>query len=220
MGFDPVMEIRWRPGTIVLEPASAPEELLRLARAGDTVAFGKLLASHERYLSLLARLRIGHDLRSKADPDDLVQEAFLEAHRNFPQFRGTTVAELRAWLRQILAGRLANLVRQYLGARGRDVRLERQITADLDQSSLVLADALVASITSPSGQAARHEQAVLLAEALAALPEHYREVIVLRHVEGLPFAEIAARMERSDDSVQKLWVRALAALRRSFPEDQ
>ena len=53
----------------------------------------------------------------------------------------------------------------------------------------------------------------MLADALARLPEDYREVIVLRHLQGLPFAEVAHRMERSVDSVEKLWIRALARLR-------
>jgi RNA polymerase sigma-70 factor (ECF subfamily) len=58
------------------------------------------------------------------------------------------------------------------------------------------------------------EQGVLLADAIAQLPPDYREVVVLRHLEELPFAEVAARMERTVDSVQKLWVRALVNLRR------
>ena len=39
-------------------------------------------------------------------------------------------------------------------------------------------------------------------------PEHYREVLVLRHLEDLPFAEVASHMGRSVDSVEKIWVRA------------
>ncbi len=48
---------------------------------------------------------------------------------------------------------------------------------------------------------------------LSQLPEDYREVIVLRHLEELTFPEIAERLDRSVDSVQKVWVRALAKLR-------
>jgi RNA polymerase sigma-70 factor (ECF subfamily) len=77
----------------------------------------------------------------------------------------------------------------------------------------------VAPGSSPSGQAARREQAVLLADALDRLPEHYREVIVLRHLEGLPFAEVARRLGRSEDGVQKIWVRALAGLRLALGEE-
>ena len=63
-------------------------------------------------------------------------------------------------------------------------------------------------------QAARSEQAVSLADALAQLPADYRGVIVLRQLQSLRFAEVASHMGRSEDSVQKLWIRALATLRR------
>jgi RNA polymerase sigma-70 factor (ECF subfamily) len=201
-----------------LSQAADPAELLRAARAGDQAAFGALLRLYERYLALLARLRIGRELQGKADPADVVQETFLEAHRNFGAFRGETEPELLAWLRQILATRLADLVRRYVGAKGRDVRLEQRLAAELDESAGGLDNVLVASATSPSRQAVRREQSVRLADALDALPEHYREVIILRHLEGLPFAEVAGRMGRTEDSVQKLWLRALGLLRESLRE--
>jgi RNA polymerase sigma-70 factor (ECF subfamily) len=54
---------------------------------------------------------------------------------------------------------------------------------------------------------------VVLADALTQLPDDYREVLILRHLENLPHGEIAARMNRSPGAVRMLWVRALAALR-------
>jgi RNA polymerase sigma-70 factor (ECF subfamily) len=190
-----------------------PEELLGLARAGDATAGGQLLELYRNYLTLLARLQIGRRLQSKVDPADLVQETFLAAHRGFAQFRGTTEAELVSWLRHILASNLASLVRRYCGARCRDVGLERQLADDLGASSQALGAALVAPGSSPSQRAVRREQAVLLADALAGLPEAYREVLVLRHLEGLSFPEVARRMGRGLNSVAKLWPRALARLR-------
>jgi RNA polymerase sigma-70 factor (ECF subfamily) len=59
---------------------------------------------------------------------------------------------------------------------------------------------------------------VLLANALAQLPEHYREVIVLRHLQEQTFPEIAAQLDRTVDSVEKLWARALIRLRRLMEE--
>ncbi len=190
-----------------------PDDLLPLARRGDGRALGQLLELYRNYLTLLARLQIGRSLQGKADPADLVQETFLEAHRHFSRFQGTTEAELVAWLRRILAASLAHLVRRYCGTQRRDVRLERQLGDDLDGSSRHLDQALVGRQSSPSQRAARREQAVLLADALGRLPADYREVLVLRHLEGLTFPEVAARMERSLDSVEKLWTRALARLR-------
>jgi RNA polymerase sigma-70 factor (ECF subfamily) len=190
-----------------------PEHLLEEAQAGDTATLGRLLELYRRYLSLLARVQIGQRLRGKVDASDLVQETFLEAHRNFARFRGASEPELVRWLRQILAARMADLLRRYLGTQGRDVRLEREIADGLDHSSALLDRGLVAPQSSPSQQASRREQAVLLADALAQLPEDYREVLVLRHLEGLTFPEVAGRMGRSLDSVEKLWLRGLARLR-------
>jgi RNA polymerase sigma-70 factor (ECF subfamily) len=120
------------------------------------------------------------------------------------------------WLRRILATNLANQVRRYLGTQARDVHLERELADELDESSRSMDRRLVAPQSSPSQQAARREQAVLLADALNTLALNYREVIVLRHLEGLSFPEVAARMGRSEDSVKKLWARALARLRHAL----
>jgi RNA polymerase sigma-70 factor (ECF subfamily) len=189
------------------------ENLLREAKAGDAAILGRLLELYRRYLALLARVQIGRRLQGKVDASDLVQETFLDAHRNFDRFRGGSEAEFVCWLRQILAGNLADMMRRYLGAQGRDVRLEREIQDALDQSSVLLDRALMAPQSSPSQQAVRREQGVLLADALDQLSEDYREVLVLRHLEGLPFPEVARRMGRSQDSVEKLWMRGLARLR-------
>jgi RNA polymerase sigma-70 factor (ECF subfamily) len=193
-----------------------PEELLRQARAGSRTALGQLLTRYSAYLALLARLQIGRKLQGKADPADLVQEAFLAAHAHFARFRGTTEAEFLYWLRQILVAQLASLMRRYLGTKRRDVRLERELSFELDQSTQILDRGLLAAESTPSQHLAHREQAVLLAEAIARLPEDYREVIILRHLEELPFSEVAQRMARTVDSVEKLWLRALARLRRSM----
>lgn len=190
-----------------------PEQLLLEAKAGDPDSLGRLLGQYERYLSLMARLQIGKRLQGKVDPADLVQETFLDAHKNFARFRGDNEGQFLAWLRQILAGKLAELFRRYLGTQGRDVRLEREIVDAFDRSSVLLDRGLVAVQSSPSQQAARREQGVILANALAELSEDYREVIVLRHLEGLTFPEVAARMGKTLDSVDKLWMRALIKLR-------
>jgi RNA polymerase sigma-70 factor (ECF subfamily) len=194
--------------------------LLHDARLGRSDALGQLLQRYRCYLGLLARLQLDRRLQSKVDTSDVVQEAFLEAHRDFPNFRGTTEGELVAWLRQILARNLANCIRHFLGTRCRDVRLERTLAVELDQSAQAVTFSLAAQETSPSQGAAQREQAVLLAEALEQLRPDYREVIILRNLQDLSFPEIAQRMVRSVDSVTKLWIRALLQLRSSLGEQQ
>ena len=193
--------------------------LLARARAGAPDALGRLLERYRHYLGILARVQIGRRLQRKVEDGDLVQETFLEAHRAFGRFRGGTEPEFVQWLRQILAARIAMLVRHYFGTQRRNAELERELTDELDQSSRLLSHAFVASGTSPSGRAARHEQAVMLADALARLPDDYHRVIRLRHLEGQTFPEVASAMGRSVDAVEKLWARALVQLRRLLPPE-
>jgi RNA polymerase sigma-70 factor (ECF subfamily) len=193
-----------------------PGRLIAEAKEGGDAVLGSLLELYRNYLRLLARIEIGHRLQGKLDASDLVQETFLEAHRNFARFQGTDEPQFVAWLRQILAARVANLVRHYFGTQGRDVRLEQELAVELDNSSRMLGHELAGSLASPSQQAVQREQAVLLADALELLPEDYRDVIILRHLEGLTFPEVARRMKRTEDSVEKLWLRALARLRKAF----
>jgi RNA polymerase sigma-70 factor (ECF subfamily) len=199
---------------------SAIFQLLGDARRGNDAALGKLLAAYSKYLKLLARVQIGRRLQGKADASDVVQETFLDVHRQFANFRGLTEPEFLGWLRKILAGQIAQTMRRYLGTKGRDVKLERELEADVDQSSMALNAELADSQSTPSQQVSRKEQSVLLAEALDWLSEDYREVIILRHLEGLSFPEVATRMNRTENSVQKLWVRALASLRRTLGAKQ
>jgi RNA polymerase sigma-70 factor (ECF subfamily) len=158
-------------------------------------------------------LQLDQRLQSKLDASDIVQEAFLQAHRAFDQFEGGTEVELTEWLRQILASKLADQMRRY-GSRQRNVRLERELVRDLDQSSSALNGKLLAAQSSPIQQAERREQAVILAAALEQLPAPYSEVIILHQLEDLAFPEVARRMGRSVDSVKNLWLRALPRLRR------
>jgi RNA polymerase sigma-70 factor (ECF subfamily) len=197
-------------------PATAADELIAAAKAGDAATLGRLLELYRNYLRLLARIEIGRRLQGKADASDLVQEAFLDAHRYFPAFRGTAEGQFVQWLREILAGRLASLVRQYLGTQARDVRLEQGLAADLDRSSVALGAVPVDPHSSPSEQAARGEQALRVAEAMSHLDDDYQTVLVLRHLEGLTFPQVAERMGRTVDSVEKLWLRGLTRLRKNL----
>jgi RNA polymerase sigma-70 factor (ECF subfamily) len=200
------------------QPLSDVSQLLAAAKAGSERARGDLFEHYRSYLELLARVELGRRLKTKVDPSDMVQETFLEAHRSFEQFRGDSEAEFAGWLRTILGRRVAHLVRRYLGNQGRDLRREQVLDLALDESSRAIERSLNAIQTSPSKRASQREQVVLLAKALARLPEDYHEVVVLRHFEGLSFNEVSERMDRSLDSVQKLWVRALGRLRQELKE--
>ena len=193
-----------------------PEQLLAEARLGRGDCLGALLELYRNYLYLLARTQIDLHLQARVNPSDLVQETFLQACRHFCRFRGTGERELLAWLRRILVRNLAGLVEKQLLAQKRDLRrqvsLDRQQTALLDSSERFDA-ALGHSCTTPSAQAHRRELVALVADQLARLPTAYRDVIILRNLEGLAFKEVARRMGRTPGAIRVLWLRALEQLR-------
>jgi RNA polymerase sigma-70 factor (ECF subfamily) len=200
-----------------IESTSRPEHLLSAARGGEREALGVLLEVYRNYLRLLARAQIDLHLQAKMNPSDIVQETFLEAFRDFGQFCGRTEAEFVAWLRQILVNNLARLVERHVLTKKRDVRREvsfERMAASVEQSSARLERTLAAATSSPSEGAQRHEHAAMLADQLALLPEHYREVLVLRHLENLSFDAVAERMQRSPGATRMLWLRAIDELRK------
>lgn len=198
---------------------SRMEHLIQAAREGDGAALGELLDSYRRYMVFLARTGIQNHMQAKADPSDIAQEVFLAAHGNIKQFSGQTADEFAGWLRGILSNILAMHVRKFLGTAKRDPRLEQQLNQSFASATNFLQAQVAGNMTSPSQHVARNEAFLQLAEALENLSDDYRQVIVLRHVEGLPFAEVAKAMGRSVDSVEKLWVRSLAKLKTTMGEE-
>jgi RNA polymerase sigma-70 factor (ECF subfamily) len=194
-----------------------PGLLLERARRGDAAALGRLLELYRNYLRLVARSLIGAALRVKLEPSDLVQETFLKAHRDFTQFAGRSEPELVAWLRRILVRSLANQIKHHR-RQARDHQRQESLEQLLDRSSLAIQQALASSISSPSEQASRREQSVLLADALNRLPDDYREAFIRRTLEHVPFEMIAAEMGRSVGAVRMLWARAVKRLTQMLEE--
>jgi RNA polymerase sigma-70 factor (ECF subfamily) len=186
--------------------------LIERAQRHQPGALDRLLHSYRNYLRLLARTGLNASLQGKADPSDLVQDALLKAAQRFDQFRGATDAELAGWLRQILARCLADLARRYRTV-GRRAGREQSLDQLLNRSSQAMERILATNGNSPSASAQRRDLGVVLSDALAQLSEDQREVIVLFHLEGLGWEEVARRLGRTEGAVRKLWARALKQLR-------
>jgi RNA polymerase sigma-70 factor (ECF subfamily) len=184
------------------------------SRLGNKQLQGEILETFRNYLTLLARIQLRGQLQSKTSESDVVQQTFVSAIQAFAEFRGTTRDEFAAWLRKILASRVASQFRRYMATAGRQVDLERSIQQEIDRSARRIDPALLDGDRSPGEKVADQEQSIYLADALERLPDLYRDVIVARTFEDLTFPQIAQRMNRSEDSVQKLWWRGLLELRK------
>ncbi len=182
-----------------------------------TEGTGRTLDQFRDYLHLLARLQLSPKVRTKVDASDIVQQTLLEAHQALPQFRGRTDAERAAWLRQILARNLANVLRD-LGRAKRDINRERSLEAALQDSSVLIGSWLAAKQSSPSQKADQNEQAIRLAAALATLPDAQREALILHYWQGCTLVETAEHLGRTAAAVAGLLHRGLKALRSQLQE--
>jgi RNA polymerase sigma-70 factor (ECF subfamily) len=189
------------------------EFLLRNAREGDRQSIGELLSQYRNYLMLLGISQFQQRLRPRVSPSDIVQDVMLRAHCHFGQFRGHSERELLAWLREILINSLARFVEQHVRAAKRDIR--REISLETFTAAVGPLPELInpAQQQAPSATVSLGEQTTQLTALLKQLPEHYREVLVLRNIQGLAFEEVATRLNRSPGATRMLWLRAIEKLR-------
>jgi len=184
------------------------EKWIHQARAGNGEELGKLLEATRDYLRLVARRLIDDDVRAKLSASDLVQETFCEAHRDFGGFQGETHRELVAWLHQILVNNLLNHYRSYRRTQKRKISREMRWHPAVAETQGM---ANPADLT-PSGILMKREASELLEQAMSRLSDDHRDVILLRHHEALPFAQVGRRMNRSADAARMLWARAFERL--------
>jgi RNA polymerase sigma-70 factor, ECF subfamily len=177
--------------------------------APETRPADQSIERYRDYLRLLARLQLDPRLQSKLDPSDVVQQALLKAHQNLQQFRGQSEAELAAWLRRILANTMIDAVRSFR----LELQAERSLEHSLEQSSARLEAWLIAPDEPPDGPVRHHEQTLVVAEALAQLPDDQRMAVEFHHLKEIPVAEIAVQMGRTEASVAGLLRRGLKRLR-------
>lgn len=163
------------------------------------------------FLTTLARLLLDPKLRSKFDAADVVQHTLMDACGKLDQFRGTTDAELKAWLKTTLLNDLQDQIRRFRGE-GRNVELE----TPFENSSRRLIDWLSDSQTSPSGRVARKESVERLVEAIALLPEDQRTAVDVHLLQEYSLKETAERMGKSPSSVAALVHRGVEGLRKNM----
>ena len=100
----------------------------------------------------------------------------------------------------------------------REVSIE-EIGASLDRSAARFQDIFADQGASPSDGVDQHERLLAVSAALSRLPDSYRQVIVLRHLEGCSFADVGQRLGRTAGACRMLWLRAIESMRESLSEE-
>ena len=193
-------------------PQPDTDELVRRSARGDDAARQDLLARHRSRLRQMVGVRLDRRLLGRLDPSDVVQEVLAEAHQRLDDYLREPPLPFYPWLRQIAWQRLVK-IHQHHHARKRGVTREGPALPGLpDESVGELAGRLAASGTSPSRHALREELRQRVRGALGRLGERDREVLVLRYLEQLPLAEVAAVLGASVGAVKARHARALLRL--------
>lgn len=174
---------------------------------------GDDLEAYRHYLHLLARAQVGTPLLGKVDMSGVVQTTLWEAHRHAATWQSLDAEARVVWLRRVFLHNLLDEVRRFR-TQGRDVLRERSLEQSLEQSASRLRDWLASDQTSPSQHAARGEQAVRLARALAQLPSAQRDAIEMHYLRGEALSEVAARLGKTPGAVAALIFRGTSTLRR------
>jgi RNA polymerase sigma-70 factor, ECF subfamily len=183
-------------------------------REGEQELIAEILAgNHERYFELIAPLerRVYYTayaiLRTEADAEEVAQESILKAFRGLRTFRGE--AKFSSWLLSIVA----NEARMRLRKR-REVSLELLKSPDSEgeYTPIELAEWREIAVEA----LAQKELAARLEEAVAAIPEMYREVLILRDIDELNIAETSAALEISVPAVKTRLLRARLMVRDYF----
>ena len=175
-------------------------KLLERIERGDHASVNSLLERHRDYLKHFLEARMEVPLRRRVDPSDVIQETFLVANQRLADFIERRPTTFRLWLRRKAFERLVELRRKHFAKKravGRDVQLE---------SALIVRSF---SRERPSRRLQRRETSEQIQQVLEQLADSDREMLLLRHVEGLTNAEIANLLDIEPKTASKRYGRAL-----------
>ena len=179
---------------------------------------------HRERLWRTVHVRMDRRLYGRVDPDDVLQEAYMDAMKRVGHFAEELGYSPFVWLRLVVGQTLINVHRRHIGAQKRDASRERSANQGLkfqmSATSQAIAIQLAGNQTSPSQAAIRSEMVEELATALDTLTEIDREILTLRHFEDLSNKEVAELLGIEQKAASIRYVRAIQRLKKCMESGQ
>jgi RNA polymerase sigma-70 factor (ECF subfamily) len=195
-------------------------QLVLSAKNGDRVAMEQLCNVYSERIRRIVRLRLGPELRAQLETMDLVQNTLIAIVTDLKDFRHHEDGDFMRWLVKISENRIRDQV-DHIHAAKRDFRRQVRLEAGERESSGEKPYQPVPIVTTtPSVLLARREELDRLEHAMDRLKDDYREVLLLAKIEGLPYEQIAERMQKSPAAVAKLLSRAIVALAKQYENSE
>ncbi len=189
-----------------MESPTSTFTLLEQARAGDQQALSRAFEKYQKRLAVLVHFKLSPDARAFSDVEDVVQDVFLRAYRDLDRFEYRSPGSFLRWLSAIADHVIVDRVRY----QNRERRAGEEVAF---RSSSNPGGPEPCDTRTPSRLFAQQEAVERLLDRLAALPEEYRQAILMARVEGLSTAEMAQRLGKSRDAVALLVYRAVKRFR-------
>ncbi len=185
------------------------QSLLEQVQTGDSTAFEQLFARHQDYLRNIIEMRMDRRLKSRFDASDVLQETHLEVSERLQEYLARRPMPFRLWLRKTAHQRLLQMRRTHAEAQNR--ARDREVPLP-HQSSVELAQQLMATGTTPSEQIGRRELARRVRAAVGQLEEADREMLLMRNFEGLTVREVGCILDLDPGTVSRRHGKALMCL--------
>ena len=191
------------------------DRLLEEARKGKPGAVDQLLGEFREPLRRVIDLRLDPAVARRVDASDIVQDVLLEANQRLIDYLKKPDMPFHLWLRHLAQDRIIDTHRRHRLAQRRSVDREQPITrpAWVDESSISLVAQLIDTEATPTTEAIRHELERRLTAAIDQLAEDDREIILMRHHEGLSNQDVAEALQLTEAAASMRYLRALRRLR-------
>lgn len=191
------------------------QELKLRIQAGDQSALGPIFELFRQRLRTVIRMRFNSRVRRREDESDILQESYFAAANDLPRYAKKPKVPIYVWLRGIVQQRLVDAHRKHLHCQKRsldqEISINRTPWPETDSSSV--ANQLVSDLGTPSFLASNEELWLTLQTIMEELDPIDREIIALRHLEGLKSSEVAAVLEINQSTASTRYLRALKKLK-------